>query len=80
MRANGVNYLNQSSMNGLTFGNQPTKRPPPGPSVFLMLTGRFPQCAITGYALTVPAEERCVLSAYKMNANSAPFLGKDDLD
>jgi len=58
--------------------NQPTKHPPPGPLEFLMLTGRFPQRAMTGYALTVPAEERCVLSAYNMNAKGAPFSGIDD--
>lgn len=62
----------------LTIGSHPTSRPPPIPSPFRISTGRFPQRAMTGYALTFPDDERCVLSAYSTNAKGTPFCGSAD--
>ena len=47
----------------LTIGNHPTRRPPPGPSPFLIETGKFAQRASTGYPFSVPNEDNRVLSA-----------------
>ena len=64
------------------MGNHPTKHPPPMLLPFLMPTGRLAMHAMTRYALTEPAVDTRVLSAYKMKAKGAPWvslnLGKED--
>jgi hypothetical protein len=43
-----------------------------------MQTGKFAHRAITGYPLTLPDDDKCILSTYKIKANGTPLLGNDD--